>query len=650
VLNSRFLELAYGPDFFDEYGWVCTFSADPNAADGGAWKGAPYWHAAPQQRIIDNSSEDNTYYSVAVFTHDKDGKKRRSKDNFSRLAVLVADDIVLQDLEGRQSYRLETSKGCYQVGMFLDPADPDCKDLPLIDRLMQRMAENKLVKQDASGVNAVRYVRLPNGRNKKASRNDWQCILHDCDDEDIVYPLKDAAAAFGINLDGIKNEIPQLSIASKAEQFRDSVTVTGETAQLYQTLFDPDPRNRSYHDPLLRLSAQMVASGMNPGAVVNHLRGIMLANMPSAIDEPEQFARHSARMDEIARMTMAARKYAPPALELDSTDLLINQATLRDLTKDIRWLVDDLIPADAMGMAFGASGTFKSFVALDLLMHIAHGKRWMDRDTDTGPVVYMAAEGGAGIARRLDAWSKYHNIGDSPNVNICIVPLLLSLEEQVEAFRGAIHKLPYKPKCVVIDTLAQTFAGDENSSSDISHYLRLLNGHIRAAFNATVIVIHHTGHAVTERPRGSSALTANLDFMVSIAKPTPDSLHCIMDATKQKDGEKLKNLMFKMHPVDLGKTTAGKPIGSLVAAHCDVYETLTSNGKGLGKTAFEKAMFTAMEKNPEGVGEIDASALRASTIQNPNSRGSAWTRFEQKFIYCDRPVVEFVNGRYRRIS
>jgi hypothetical protein len=140
-----------------------------------------------------------------------------------------------------------------------------------------------------------------------------------------------------------------------------------------------------------------------------------------------------------------------------------------------------------------------------------------------------------------------------------------------------------------------------------------------------------------------------LDFVLGVFREDANAMNAKMIVSKQKDGEKLKNLMFKMHPVDLGKTPAGKPIGSLVAAHCDVYETLTSNGKGLGKTAFEKAMFTAMENNPEGIGEIDASALRASTIQNPNSRGSAWKRFEEKFIYSDRPIVEIVNGRYRRI-
>ena len=62
-------------------------------------------------------------------------------------------------------------------------------------------------------------------------------------------------------------------------------------------------------------------------------------------------------------------------------------------------------------MLFGGSGSFKSFIALDAGLHIAHGLPWMGRRTKQGQVVYLAArytpEGAWKFTRSVDdtvAW------------------------------------------------------------------------------------------------------------------------------------------------------------------------------------------------------------------------------------------------------
>jgi len=122
---------------------------------------------------------------------------------------------------------------------------------------------------------------------------------------------------------------------------------------------------------------------------------------------------------------------------------------------------------------------------------------------------------------------------------------------------------------VVIDTLSQTFAGDENSASDISNYLRSINSKVRAAFETTTLIIHHTGHNATERPRGSSALTANLDYLLSVHKPDPQSMTARLNVSKQKDGERLENLYFNLEKVDLGQDEYGETVESLCAEYME---------------------------------------------------------------------------------
>ena len=153
------------------------------------------------------------------------------------------------------------------------------------------------------------------------------------------------------------------------------------------------------------------------------------------------------------------------------------------------------------------------------------------------------------------------------NFYICKKPLMLSDEQQLAKLRGAIKALPAPPSLIVIDTLAQTFDGDENASSVVSAYLRLINSELREPFGATVIVVHHTGHNDDKRPRGSSAFTANLDFVLKAVRPSEDAMQTKLTITKMKDGERLSDLHFSLTKEHLGFDEDGDAIASLVATH-----------------------------------------------------------------------------------
>jgi RecA-family ATPase len=172
-------------------------------------------------------------------------------------------------------------------------------------------------------------------------------------------------------------------------------------------------------------------------------------------------------------------------------------------------VVNGVIPQDAMMCLFGASQTFKSFVALSAALHICSGMDWMGLRTKQGPVVYVAAEGGGGIYRRAAAWAKTHLDQEfAPGFNICITPLNLTVEEEMTSLRMEIAEMPVPPCLIVLDTLSQLFGGgDENQATEISEFFRAVNQHLRAPFNCTVMIIHHTGYNVdaANRPRGRPA-------------------------------------------------------------------------------------------------------------------------------------------------
>ena len=81
-----------------------------------------------------------------------------------------------------------------------------------------------------------------------------------------------------------------------------------------------------------------------------------------------------------------------------------------DLTQrePMGWLIKSVLPKAELGILFGASGSGKTFVALDLAFSIARGIAWRNRRTTRGKVVMIAAEGGSGLGKRAEAYAQFH--------------------------------------------------------------------------------------------------------------------------------------------------------------------------------------------------------------------------------------------------
>ena len=59
---------------------------------------------------------------------------------------------------------------------------------------------------------------------------------------------------------------------------------------------------------------------------------------------------------------------------------------------------------------YGPSGEGKSFLALDWALSISAGVDWFERIVLPGQSLYVAAEGGRSIRKRVAAWLKHKNL------------------------------------------------------------------------------------------------------------------------------------------------------------------------------------------------------------------------------------------------
>lgn len=220
------------------------------------------------------------------------------------------------------------------------------------------------------------------------------------------------------------------------------------------------------------------------------------------------------------------------------------------------WRIDGTIP-DGIVQLVGPSRSLKTFLALDWACRIAAGIPWEGKAVESGPVLYVAAEGGAGIGSRYQAWLTAHNNGEPiPNMNFVLAPVVPTNTADLLDVVGGLGDLGLKKMAlIVIDTVARCFEGDENSTADMSAFVASLDG-LRRRTKATILVVHHTGWDKSHQ-RGSSALFNGCD---AVAMITRDDLGtATLTCTKQKDAPEFDSRRFVFDPVE------GTESGVLVA-------------------------------------------------------------------------------------
>lgn len=229
------------------------------------------------------------------------------------------------------------------------------------------------------------------------------------------------------------------------------------------------------------------------------------------------------------------------------------------------YLVDDLLERFAVSCLYGPSNVGKTFVMLDIALHVATGRPWNGHETKKGAVIYVAAEGTRGIHKRIASWEKHHGL-DLADAWFSSRPSpidLLSPDGDTNSFIEAVLAEAaawgegVKPTLIVIDTLSRALAGgDENSSVDMGAFVKHID-RIKTATGAHIAIVHHSGKDAARGMRGWSGMRAAIDTEMEVSDGS-------LSTTKQRDMEKLEDQAFVLQDVVLGEDRRGKPVKSAV--------------------------------------------------------------------------------------
>lgn len=184
------------------------------------------------------------------------------------------------------------------------------------------------------------------------------------------------------------------------------------------------------------------------------------------------------------------------------------------------WHVETLVPSRVVTLLQGDGGTGKSILALQLAVATVTGRKWLGQDVRRGNALYLSAEDDRGeLHRRLDGICIDLGIGfdDLPGLKIVDVTgadaVLAAADRTGRLLPTArwqeFERLTeaWEPTLIVVDNLADVFAGEENSRPQARQFIAQLQG-CAARCDASLMLLGHPSLAGMASGTGSSGSTA----------------------------------------------------------------------------------------------------------------------------------------------
>jgi hypothetical protein len=310
---------------------------------------------------------------VATFTNDK---RAREEDLHDGLVLSVELDrspqASLTTLEGL----LGPATVVVESGGVTNEGEPKLHAHWLLSKPARTKAEHDALKAarkfaaravgaDGTNIPLVHPIRWPGSWHRKGEPKLCKIRDHRPDRE---IALADALKSLKAN----SADDPHIKEAT-GEAGRSS-----EFAELIEAVIT----SKSFHEPLNRLAAKVIAKGLHEDAAINLLQGLM-----EAASGPRD-ARWQARYDDIPRAVMSALGKFGHVNDIVSVRLADVEA------KPIEWVWHHRIARGKITILSGDPGVSKSILSLDLAARLTTEAKWPDGlgKAPLGSVIILSAE------------------------------------------------------------------------------------------------------------------------------------------------------------------------------------------------------------------------------------------------------------------
>lgn len=284
----------------------------------------------------------------------------------------------------------------------------------------------------------------------------------------------------------------------------------------------------------------------------------------------------------------------------------------------LEYLVDRHIPKAGLAFLYGKPGSGKSFLALDIALHVAWGMPdWHGdeiRAAHKGRVLYIAGEGSTGTPARVKAWEhgRFLPIGREARLTFLLqaVNFLAAdkIRELIDALKSSGHEAF---DLIIVDTVSRAVAGaDENAAKDLSLFVENCNL-LQRTFRSSVLAIHHPDKQ-GKGMRGSGATEGGADAILRLERSSRE--YARLTSEKQKDGS---SGWADRYGFKLVRFQEGKGGESLVPLRMQSEDRK-------GENAVEaKAIAKAIVQALDGSSEAKLSSLWKLVVSNAEALGTS---------------------------
>lgn len=234
------------------------------------------------------------------------------------------------------------------------------------------------------------------------------------------------------------------------------------------------------------------------------------------------------------------------------------------------FLIQRFVPQGGLGIMYGMPGSYKSFIALDMALHLVYGLHswWDDAEIKApGAIVYVTGgEGVHGYGARIKTWREHHGCGSRKRrFGLIPEPTNFMKPEDIGKLVATVDKaFSSHISLTIVDTVSRSIPGaDENLQKEMSLFVSACDA-LRQRFGCAAMGVHHESRG--GNLRGSTVFDGACDFILH-TKADKEQRQGQLWIEKQKDGVDNYAVPFSMQHT-------GASLAPLIGLPADVAEAL----------------------------------------------------------------------------
>lgn len=275
-------------------------------------------------------------------------------------------------------------------------------------------------------------------------------------------------------------------------------------------------------------------------------------------------------------------------------------AIMRDPISEVDWLVEPLIGKGDRAMLYGEWGSFKSWLLMDVGLHLAAGIPWLNRFKipSSQSVLYVDEEMSDPMFRlRLQMLARGAGVHEQDlPFQLLSQPGITFDHQGASTLLTAMAEKRFAPDVIIVETFRRVMAGDENEASEVAAFWRNVAPLLQEG--RTLLLSHHMrkpnikgNDSVRDRASGSTDIMAGLDSSVAVHLEKKHAKTVTLHHVKCRWGEEIQPFTIHLDGDQEGK----------VVKWVDV-TTQNIPAKELGnRQAAVKALETWLAWNPKSI-------------------------------------------------